>query len=239
MKVIRPRPKQRRSAGIALEAITTGMAVVKAGEGYCKPATEDEAYPILGFAEKSAEIGEVCTVLVSGYCLAIDRAGTLTKGDIVSVSGSSSAGSGIIANTTAAKAVGYVTEDSTTVIFSIEIPTVGQTPLPTYAIVAIAVSIFVVITAFAIAAAIVSSRRSPPQVMDFEDKSKVAGLLESVLALKKILILHTETSLPVFEMDIGEKSSVESTLVSGFLAALTQMGKTISGTEAGEIRKLQ
>jgi len=131
------------------------------------------------------------------------------------------------------------TDDVISVSFSVVVSAGVEPPLPLYAIIIIVVSIFAVITFLAILATVISRRKQFVEIMDIHDQSKVVGLLESVLALKKILILHTETSLPVFEMDIGEKSTVESTLVSGFLAALTQMGSTISGTEAGEIRKLE
>ena len=130
-------------------------------------------------------------------------------------------------------------DDMVVINYSIVITADSQSPLPPFAIIAIAAAVIVVIAVIAISATVVSSRKKPEEIMDIHDKSKVVGLLESVLALKKVLILHSETSLPVFEMDIGPSSGVESTLVSGFLAALTQMGRTISGSEAGEIRKLQ
>ncbi len=130
-------------------------------------------------------------------------------------------------------------DEAISVSFSVEITASAQLPLPLYAIIIIAVAAFMIITIIAIMAIAISYRKRPAEIMDIQDKSKVVGLLDSVLAMKKVLILHTETSLPIFEVDIGEKSFVESTLVSGFLAALTQMGKTISGTEAGEIKKLE
>lgn len=130
-------------------------------------------------------------------------------------------------------------EEIISVSFAVDVTAGAQPPLPLYVILIIAGSAFVVVTIIAIMATVISHRRKPSEIMDIQDKSKVVGLLDSVLAMKKVLILHTETSLPVFEVDIGEKSAVESTLVSGFLAAVTQMGRTISGTEAGEIRKLE
>jgi len=131
------------------------------------------------------------------------------------------------------------TDDIISLSFSVEITAGTQPPLPMYIIIIIAGAAFLVITIISIMATVISHRRKPSEIMDIQDKSKVVGLLDSVLAMKKVLILHTETSLPIFEVDIGEKSSVESTIVSGFLAALTQMGSTISGTEAGEIKKLE
>ena len=128
-------------------------------------------------------------------------------------------------------------KDVISVSFSVNVTSNNQLPL--YVIIIIIAAIFVIITITAVMFTIISHRKTPKEVVELKDKSKVVGLLDSVLAMKKILILHTETSLPIFELDIGQESSVESTLVSGFLAALVQMGKTISGTETGEIRKLE
>jgi len=77
------------------------------------------------------------------------------------------------------------------------------------------------------------------KIVNSSDKKKNVALVKSVLSLKKILFIHTETSLPVFELDIGQTENIDSSLVSGFLSIVDKMGKTIGGSETGSIQKIQ
>ena len=84
-----------------------------------------------------------------------------------------------------------------------------------------------------------SRKKIPATFVDTTDKAKIVGLLDSVLSMRKILFIHSETSLPVYEYDIGGKTTIDSALISGFLGVVDQMGKTIGGSETGDIRKLE
>lgn len=107
------RPIQTKSAGIAAEQILQGAPVIKSYySGYCKNAENDEDYPIEGYAQKLYNIGEPVTVISNGEALAIDKDGSLSEGDLVSVSGSGGTGPGVIANVTAGKAIGWAMMDS-------------------------------------------------------------------------------------------------------------------------------
>jgi hypothetical protein len=57
--------------------------------------------------------------------------------------------------------------------------------------------------------------------------------------MKKVLFIHSETSLPVFELNVGHEIEVDTALVSGFLAVVARMGKQIGGMHTGDIRKLE
>ncbi len=118
----------------------------------------------------------------------------------------------------------------------------GSTPFefPFYYYIIIGAGILVI---FLLTISLISVSRSrkkiPTTFVDTTDKAKIVGLLDSVLSMKKILFIHSETSLPVYDLDIGEKTEVDTTLISGFLSVVGQMGKTIGGSDTGDIRKLE
>ncbi|TET80344.1 MAG: hypothetical protein E3J43_02285, partial [Candidatus Heimdallarchaeota archaeon] len=111
--------------------------------------------------------------------------------------------------------------------------------LPPYLIIIIVVGGILLITLLAAVIAIPRSRKSKAPIVDVQSKAKVVGLLDSVLSMRKILIIHSETSLPVFELDIGSEHAIETALVSGFLSAVETMGKTLGGSDTGEIKRLE
>lgn len=55
----------------------------------------------------------------------------------------------------------------------------------------------------------------------------------------KILVVHTDTSLPVVDIDIKSEFILDSALVSGFFQAISMLGSEISGTDAGGIERVQ
>ncbi|MHA1592963.1 MAG: hypothetical protein ACTSUP_10910, partial [Candidatus Heimdallarchaeaceae archaeon] len=59
-----------------------------------------------------------------------------------------------------------------------------------------------------------------------------------VISLRKVIVVHNETGLPIYEWDLGETMTVDSSLVSGFLQAVSGMGGEISGGEAQAVRKI-
>jgi hypothetical protein len=118
----------------------------------------------------------------------------------------------------------------------------GTTPFefPFYYYIIIGASVGVIILLSITLVTVSRSRKKISETfIDTTDKAKIVGLLDSVLAMKKILFIHSESSLPVYELDIGGGSSIDIALVSGFLGAVGQMGKEIAGSETGDIRKLE
>jgi hypothetical protein len=67
---------------------------------------------------------------------------------------------------------------------------------------------------------------------------KISKILTSVISMRKVIVVHNESGLPVFEWDLGGEITVDSSLVSGFLQAVSGMGGEISGGEAGAVRKI-
>ncbi|MBY9001857.1 MAG: hypothetical protein KGD64_13140, partial [Candidatus Heimdallarchaeota archaeon] len=67
---------------------------------------------------------------------------------------------------------------------------------------------------------------------------KISKILTSVLSLRKVIVVHNETGLPLYEWDLGGAMTVDSSLVSGFLQAVSGMGGEISGGEAQAVRKI-
>ena len=67
---------------------------------------------------------------------------------------------------------------------------------------------------------------------------KISKILTSVLSLRKVIVVHNESGLPVYEWDLGGAMTVDSSLVSGFLQAVSGMGGEISGGEAQAVRKI-
>ncbi|MHA1203907.1 MAG: hypothetical protein ACTSSL_03070 [Candidatus Heimdallarchaeaceae archaeon] len=66
----------------------------------------------------------------------------------------------------------------------------------------------------------------------------VSNILQSVTSMKKILIVHKDTSSPVYELDLGSDMRVSSALVTGFLQAVSTMAKEITGKDKDVVKKL-
>ncbi|MCG3216979.1 MAG: hypothetical protein KAS63_09670, partial [Candidatus Heimdallarchaeota archaeon] len=67
---------------------------------------------------------------------------------------------------------------------------------------------------------------------------KISKILTSVISMRKVIVVHNETGLPVYEWDLGGEITVDSTLVTGFLQAVAGMGGEISGGEARAVKKI-
>jgi hypothetical protein len=70
-----------------------------------------------------------------------------------------------------------------------------------------------------------------------ETYSRITKILSNVASIKKIIAVHQESSLPVFELDMESKIDVDSSLITGFFQAISSIGKEISKGEALGIRK--
>ncbi|MCE7748100.1 MAG: hypothetical protein GPJ51_06865 [Candidatus Heimdallarchaeota archaeon] len=133
---------------------------------------------------------------------------------------------------------GYL-DDQSSFDYTVKVNPTEQLQLPPYLIIIIVVGGILLITLLTAVIAIPRSRKSKAPIVDVQSKAKVVGLLDSVLSMRKILFIHSETSLPVFELDIGSEHSIETALVSGFLSAVETMGKTLGGSDTGEIKRLE
>jgi hypothetical protein len=69
--------------------------------------------------------------------------------------------------------------------------------------------------------------------------ARIYGLYESVLSITKLIIVHRATGLPVYEMDLGSEISLDPSLITGFLTAISSMGVELRGDRAGAVKRLQ
>ncbi len=69
--------------------------------------------------------------------------------------------------------------------------------------------------------------------------SRIYGLYESVLSITKLIAVHKITGLPVYEMDLGSEISLDPSLITGFLSAISSMGVELRGDRAGSVKRLQ
>ncbi len=67
---------------------------------------------------------------------------------------------------------------------------------------------------------------------------KAREIFQSVFMVRKIIVVHHETSLPVFEQDFYENSSIDSSLVSSVLQAVSSIGREIIGSPTS-IKKIE
>jgi len=86
--------------------------------------------------------------------------------------------------------------------------------------------------------AVIRPRRQRKKAKKKGYLDKISKILISVISLRKVIVVHNETGLPVYEWDLGGEITVDSSLVSGFLQAVSGMGGEISGGEAGAVRKI-
>lgn len=95
--------------------------------------------------------------------------------------------------------------------------------------------IFIVLTIYF---AVIRPKKQKKKATKRRYLDKISKILTSVLAMRKVIIVHQETGLPIYEWDLGGEITVDSSLVTGFLQAVAGMGSEISGGQAGTVRKL-
>jgi hypothetical protein len=69
--------------------------------------------------------------------------------------------------------------------------------------------------------------------------TRTYNFYEGVLSITKLIIVHNVTSLPVYEMDLGSEITIEPSLISGFLSAVSSVGSEIRGERSGGVRRIQ
>ncbi|MHA1400293.1 MAG: hypothetical protein ACTSQE_08085 [Candidatus Heimdallarchaeaceae archaeon] len=86
--------------------------------------------------------------------------------------------------------------------------------------------------------AFIRPKKQKQQARRKQYRDTVSNILKSVMSMKKILIVHRETSSPVYELDLGSDIRVSSALVTGFLQAVSSMAKEITGKDRDSVKKL-
>ena len=60
-------------------------------------------------------------------------------------------------------------------------------------------------------------------------KGYAKEIFQSVFMVRKIIVVHLETSLPVFEQNYYENTSIDTSIIAGVLNAITSIGKEMIG----------
>jgi len=107
-----------------------------------------------------------------------------------------------------------------------------------YMIIAIVAIAVIIIAIIVIQLAIVRPRKQKKKEGKRKYLDKISKVLTSVLSLRKVIVVHIESGLPVYEWDLGGEITVDSTLVTGFLQAVAGMGSEISGGQTGAVKKI-
>jgi len=69
-------------------------------------------------------------------------------------------------------------------------------------------------------------------------KNRLRDIYQTVFMIQKILIVHQETSLPVFEKDVENTVPFEASMIAGILQAISSIGQEMIGRPTG-FKKLQ
>ena len=69
-------------------------------------------------------------------------------------------------------------------------------------------------------------------------KSEIRELYQAVFMIKRLLVVHHETSSPVFEFDIDTRVDIDPSIISGVLQAISTIGQEMVGARTG-IRKIE
>jgi hypothetical protein len=63
-------------------------------------------------------------------------------------------------------------------------------------------------------------------------------IFQSVFMIRKLIVVHHETSIPVFEQNYYENSSMDTSIIAGVLNAITSIGKEMIGAPTS-IKKIE
>jgi len=71
-----------------------------------------------------------------------------------------------------------------------------------------------------------------------EHKSKARAIFQSAFMIKRILVVHHETSSPIYEYSLDERAELDPSIISGVLQAISSIGAEMSGARTG-IKKIE
>ncbi|GAI17337.1 unnamed protein product, partial [marine sediment metagenome] len=98
--------------------------------------------------------------------------------------------------------------------------------------------IAIIFVSFTVYLAIIRPKRQKEHSKKKQYLDKVSKTISSVISMRKLIVVYSEAGVPVFEYDITGESTVDSSLVTGLLQAVSGMGIEISGGTAKGVRKL-
>lgn len=69
-------------------------------------------------------------------------------------------------------------------------------------------------------------------------KSKARAIFQSAFMIKRILVVHHETSSPIYEYSLDDRAELDPSIISGVLQAISSIGAEMSGARTG-IKKIE
>ncbi len=81
-------------------------------------------------------------------------------------------------------------------------------------------------------------RRKKMILLNKQETEKARNIFQSVMMIKKILIVHQETSLPVFDLNVYEDVDFDPSMVSGVLQAISSIGTEMIKAPTG-VKKIE
>ncbi|MCG3216370.1 MAG: hypothetical protein KAS63_06600, partial [Candidatus Heimdallarchaeota archaeon] len=85
---------------------------------------------------------------------------------------------------------------------------------------------------------VIRSRLQTRRQTQITQKSKVRDIYQATYMIKRLLIVHHETSSPVFEINMDERMVIDPSIISGVLQAISSIGQEMVGARTG-IRKIE
>ncbi|MHA1201851.1 MAG: hypothetical protein ACTSQ4_04950 [Candidatus Heimdallarchaeaceae archaeon] len=71
-----------------------------------------------------------------------------------------------------------------------------------------------------------------------EQKSKARAIYQSAFMIKRIIVVHHETSSPIYEYNLDDRAELDPSIISGVLQAISSIGAEMSGARTG-VKKIE
>ena len=76
-------------------------------------------------------------------------------------------------------------------------------------------------------------RLTSARATKLEARKKVRSIFQSTMMIKKVIVVHHETSLPIFEKDVDINAIVDPSIITGVLQAISTIGTEMMGAPTG------
>jgi hypothetical protein len=125
--------------------------------------------------------------------------------------------------------LGYV------LFYSLQIKSGISIPPFVYAIIAISIIVSIITPLFFF----IRSRTQATRKLKHDSFKNIQNIYDSVLTINKLILAHSESGLPVFDIDFESAIKIDSALITGFLHAVSTIGGEMIGDGQGDIKRLE
>lgn len=119
---------------------------------------------------------------------------------------------------------------------SINLPTNGG-GIPLGVLIGIIAGIAVVILA-TVGYFVFRRRMRATKDVRLKSRSRARAIFQSTMMIKKVIVVHHETSLPIFEKDVDKNAIVDPSIITGVLQAISSIGTEMIGAPTG-VKKIE